>query len=143
MRPWPRGVAGSNACGPASHHAVAAAPTGTRSPAASQVRESVRETNCSPRRRRTYNVRRPHQPSHRAERLLAPTPRESGMSPLRARTFRGRRRSALSAAAVFVVTLALATGVAQAKYQPGEPPGVDPGTPPFTGSSKPIPDEPA
>jgi Concanavalin A-like lectin/glucanases superfamily/F5/8 type C domain len=48
-----------------------------------------------------------------------------------------------------VICLALTTGLvltagsAQAHYQPGEPPGIDPGEPTFTGSANPVPDPPA
>ena len=41
-----------------------------------------------------------------------------------------------------VASLIVSTG-AQAHYQPGEPPGINPGEPTFTGSSTPVPAEPA
>ena len=58
------------------------------------------------------------------------------------RIFRGRSRKVAAMGIAFAVTLALSTGTAGAHYVPGEPPGVDPGTPPFTGSNNPIPSEP-
>ncbi len=44
---------------------------------------------------------------------------------------------------VLVANFALTAGAAQARYTPGEPPGIDPGEPVFTGSPSPIPPEPA
>jgi hypothetical protein len=43
-------------------------------------------------------------------------------------------------AASFIVPT---TATANAAYQPGEPAGVDPGTPPWTGSANPVPPPPA
>ena len=39
--------------------------------------------------------------------------------------------------------LVLGVGSALSVYQPGEPPNIDPGTPPFTGLANPVPAEPA
>src|SRR5215472_3774333 len=42
------------------------------------------------------------------------------------------------------VALAIPAGaVANAAYQPGEPPGINPGNPPWTGQANPVPDPPA
>jgi hypothetical protein len=54
-----------------------------------------------------------------------------------------RPRRALAASVVVTVALALIGGTAGAHYTPGEPPGVDPGTPPWAGAANPIPAEPA
>ena len=42
-----------------------------------------------------------------------------------------------------VASLLLSAGTAQAHYQPGEPPAIDPGEPTWVGSATPIPAEPA
>lgn len=57
-----------------------------------------------------------------------------------------RRHRALRAAItclVLVAGLLLPATPATARYQPGEPPGINPGEPTFTGSATPIPPEPA
>jgi len=55
-----------------------------------------------------------------------------------------RRPKARAAVAclVLVAGLALFAGTAQARYQPGEPPGINPGEPTFTGAANPVPAEP-
>jgi hypothetical protein len=52
------------------------------------------------------------------------------------------RRAAVMCLAL-TTGLVLAAGSAQAHYKPGEPPGIDPGEPTFTGSANPVPDPPA
>ena len=54
-----------------------------------------------------------------------------------------RRSRAAAAGVAFVTALALTGGTAAARYQPGEPAAVNPGTPPFVGSANPMPAEPA
>jgi hypothetical protein len=54
-----------------------------------------------------------------------------------------RWRVAVALAAAFLLSASLPGVAAQAHYQPGEPPGVDPGTPPFVGLASPMPAEPA
>ena len=56
---------------------------------------------------------------------------------------RGRIRAALAAGTAVAAMVALTAGVAGAHYQPGEPAGVNPGVPPWAGSTNPIPAEPA
>ncbi len=60
-------------------------------------------------------------------------------------TLRARRRPTVRASItclVLVAGLMLTGGTAQARYQPGEPPGIDPGEPTFIGSANPVPAEP-
>ena len=60
-------------------------------------------------------------------------------------TLRSPRRALMAAMIGLALTasVVLTAGPAQAHYRPGEPPAVDPGEPTFTGSSTPIPAEPA
>jgi hypothetical protein len=51
-------------------------------------------------------------------------------------------RRGLAVALTLGLTLALGAGPAQADYQPGVPPAVDPGTPVFAGAENPMPPEP-
>jgi hypothetical protein len=49
----------------------------------------------------------------------------------------------VTAGAILVMSLAFGAAPANAVYQPGEPPNIDPGTPTFAGSANPVPTEPA
>jgi len=61
-------------------------------------------------------------------------------------TLRWNRRPLVRAAGTslaVVASLLLSAGTAQAHYQPGEPPAIDPGEPTWVGSATPMPAEPA
>jgi Concanavalin A-like lectin/glucanases superfamily/F5/8 type C domain len=53
-----------------------------------------------------------------------------------------RRRGRVAIAVAVVITVAGSAGAAHAKYRPGMPPNIDPGTPTYAGSETPVPDEP-
>jgi hypothetical protein len=67
----------------------------------------------------------------------------SGSLPTPVRKRRRAVRTSSAMAMALAASMVFTIGPAQAHYLPGEPPGVDPGTPPFTGSANPVPNEPA